>query len=294
MAVRHILLALLVMALWGFSFVMMGHALEAFSPILVAFLRIVVAATPVLILWRRPPIRWPVLLGISATLGFLQHAMVYIGIDLGVPAGIASLLVQSQVFFTTLFAAILLGERPKRLHYLGMALAAGGMVLIASTLGAGGPLIGFAMVIVAAVGWAVANILVKQAKTTDLLRLIAWIHVPAIPAVFALSYGLEGGTAVFERLLAGSWSHYLAAIYLGTISSSFGLLVWSHLMRRYSASAVAPFSLLIPIFGMGSTALFLGESFGPLRLTGSAIVLCGLGLCVVRGKVPVGLGHTPR
>lgn len=281
-----ILLALAVTSIWGFSFVVISYAFEAFPPILTAFLRTAAASLPVLVLIRAPRVPLGLFLGLSLTLGVLQHVTMFVGIDLGVPAGIASLLVQAQVFFTTALAFVVLKERPGALQYLGIAIAAGGMVVIAASMPGGGSLIGFLVVLGCAAAWGVSNIIFKLIKAVDLIRLLAWCHLPAVPINFALSYALEGGPAAIDRLVGADATHYLAAIFLGLISTSIGYLIWSTLMRRHSATLIAPFSLLIPVFGMTFMATLRGEAFGPLRIAGAVLVMAGLALCVVRARRP--------
>lgn len=279
-----ILLALAVTSLWGFSFVVISYAFEAFPPILLAFLRVVAASLPVLVLVRPPRVPLGLFIGLSLTLAVLQHAGMLAGIDLGVPAGIASLLVQSQVFFTTALAFVVLKERPVAIQYIGIAVAAGGMAVIAASMPGGGPLVGFLAVLGCAAAWGVSNIIFKLIKAVDLVRLLAWCHLPAIPILFGLSYAFEGGPKVFDRLASANATHYLAAMFLGLISTSVGYLIWSILMRRHSATLIAPFSLLIPIFGMTFMATLRGEAFSTLRIAGAILVLAGLALCVVRAR----------
>lgn len=281
-----ILLALAVTSLWGFSFVVISYAFEAFPPILMAFLRVAAASLPVLVLIRPPRVPLGLFIGLSLTLAVLQHVSMFVGMDLGVPGGIASLLVQSQVFFTTALAFIVLKERPVAIQYIGIAVAGGGMAVIAASMPGGGSLIGFLVVLGGAAAWGVSNIIFKLIKAVDLIRLLAWCHLPAVPINFGLSYALEGGPDVIVRLTSADATHYLAAIFLGLISTSVGYLIWSTLMRRHSATLIAPFSLLIPIFGMTLMATLRGEEFGTLRIVGAVLVMIGLALCVIRTRRP--------
>jgi O-acetylserine/cysteine efflux transporter len=283
MPVRSILLALAVTALWGFSFVVISHALQAFPPLLLAALRCAAAALPVLILVRPSRLPLPLFAALSLTLAVLQHLTMFVGIDLGVPPGLASLLLQSQVFFTTALAFFVLKERPGARQYAGIAIAAGGMVVIAASLPAGGSLFGFVVVLCSAAAWGVTNLLFKLIRQEiDLLRLVAWCHVPALVVNVAVAYGLEGGPLLLAPLAAAGVTHYLAVAFLGLFSTGLGYLLWSTLMRRHSATLIAPFSLLIPIFGMTFMATLMGESFGPLRVVGAGLVMVGRALCVVR------------
>ncbi|MSO70049.1 MAG: EamA family transporter [Alphaproteobacteria bacterium] len=282
MPLGTILLALAVTSLWGFSFVVISYAFEAFPPILLSFFRVTAASLPILVLIRPPRIPLGHFIALSLLLAVVQQICMFVGIDLGVPGGIASVLVQSQVFFTTALAYVVLKERPVAIQYIGIAVAAGGMAVIAISLPSGGSLLGFIAVLGCAASWGVSNIIFKLIKTVDLIRLLAWCHLPAVPINFALSYAMEGGPLVIDRLISADATHYLAAIFLGLISSTIGYLIWSTLMRRHSATLIAPFSLLIPIFGMTFMAVLRGEEFGTLRLIGALGVMAGLALCVFR------------
>jgi O-acetylserine/cysteine efflux transporter len=271
---------------WGFSFVAMRHALDSFPPLMTTAMRAATASLPMIVFLRPPRVPWVWLIALALSLGYGQHALLFIGLDFGMPAGLASLVLQTQVFFTTLLAFLILRERPGWPQLAGMAVATLGMVMIGLTMPGGATLVGLAMVIAGAISWGFTNVLVKLAATDELLRLMAWAHFLPLPLLLATSYGLEGGAA-YGALVSAPWSAYGAVIYLGLISTCFGFMLWSRLLRIYSASVVAPFSLVIPVSGMSLAALLLAEPFGPLRIAGAAVVLAGLALAVVRTSRPV-------
>ena len=282
MSYTHIALAVFVTVLWGFTFVVMRDLLDVLPPFLMSTLRVVAAGAPVLVLWRVPktPFYWVLLLG--ATQGVVQMSLLLFGMQFGMPAGLASLVLQMQVLFTTLLAFILLGEKPGRAQYAGIAISLVGMIVIASTMPGGGTLIGFGIVILAALTWATSNIVVKFAGTDDVISLVAWAHVIGILPLLALSYGLEGQNEIFHILAELSWFRVGEIAFLGGISTFGGFTLWSYLMRKNSASTVAPFSLIIPIAGMTSTALILGEELSTLRMVGAGLVLVGLAFGTIR------------
>jgi len=282
MSYTHIALAVFVTVLWGFTFVVMRDLLDVLPPFLMSTLRVVAAGAPVLVLWRVPkiPFYWVLLLG--ATQGVVQMSLLLFGMQFGMPAGLASLVLQMQVLFTTLLAFMLLGEKPGRAQYAGIAISLVGMIVIASTMPGGGTLIGFGIVILAALTWATSNIVVKFAGTDDVISLVAWAHVIGILPLLALSYGLEGQNEIFHILAELSWFRVGEIAFLGGISTFGGFTLWSYLMRKNSASTVAPFSLIIPIAGMTSTALILGEELSTLRMVGAGLVLVGLAFGTIR------------
>ncbi len=282
MSPSHIALAVFVTVLWGFAFVVMRDLLDQLPPFLMATMRVVAAGAPILILFRLPktPLHWLLLLGL--TQGAIQMALLLFGMEFGMPAGLSALVLQTQVLFTTLLAFLFLGEKPRWMQYAGIAISLAGMVVIAITIPGGATIAGFFIVILAALTWAGSNIIVKFAGTDEVMRLVAWAHVIGILPLLALSYIFEGGTKIFHILGGLSWRGVGEIVFLGLISTFGGFGLWSFLMRHNSASAVAPFSLIIPISGMTSTALLLGEEFGPLRIVGAVLVMIGLAFGTIR------------
>ncbi len=284
MSFPHIALAVGVTALWGFTFVVMRDLLDVLPPLTIAALRVAAAALPVVVLWRPPAIPWYWTVGLGLTQGIIQMSLLLFGMAFGMPAGLSSLVLQSQLLFTTLFAFLLLGERPGRAQYAGMALAVIGMALIGHSLPLGATLVGLGFTIAAAISWACSNMIIKFAQTDDLLRLVAWAHAIGIVPLCLLAFALEGGSSGLGRALALDWLSVLELIFLGLVSTGFGFMLWCYLLRRYAAYLVTPFSLVIPISGLNSTALVLGETLGPERIVGAAVVLIGLAIGTLRLK----------
>ncbi len=280
----HILLAVSVAAVWGFNFVAIKVGLRDMPPLLFTALRFVLAATPLLVLGVRggPPVAWRYVLGIGLVLGALQFALLFAGIDAGMPAGLSSLVLQSQAFFTLLFAALVLGDRPGLRPVAGMAVAFAGIGLIAWDMQVGGSLLGLGLVIAAAVAWGAGNIIMKQARAPDLFRLMLWVSlVPPLP-LFLLSLGLEGPERIVQAMIGLTWPGFAALAYIAAGATLFGFASWGFLLRHHPASLVAPFSLLVPIFGMSSGALLLGEGFSAVKLAGAVLVFTGLAVTVLR------------
>ena len=282
---RDVLLAVLIAAAWGFTFVVIKVGLREFPPLLFSALRFLVAASPLLWLWRLgPPAPWRYVVGIGLAMGVSMFSLLFIAIDIGLPAGLASLVAQTQAFFTALLAALLLGDRPTRRQWAGMALAGAGLAVIAADLGGGSSLLGLVLALGAALSWAVSNILTKLARANDPLRLVIWMCAVAALPLLLLSWAVEGGERMATAVLHMSWLGAGAVVFQSLIATLAAFGAWSLLLARYPASVVAPFSLLVPVFGMSSTALLLGESVSPAKLAGAALVLVGLGVTVLRGR----------
>lgn len=275
---RHIALAVLVAALWGVNFVVIELGLGHFPPLLFSALRFLAAAVPAIFLLGRPSVAWKWVVGVGLVLGVGKFGLLFIGMDQGMPAGLSSLVLQAQAVFTALFAALALSERPGRVRLAGMAVALAGIGVAAVDEGAGGPVLAFVLVVGAAACWGVSNVLTRRAAPADALTFMVWVSaVPVLP-LLALSLLFEGPDQGLAALAALDWSGAGIILYVAWISTVFGFGAWGFLLRRYPASSVAPFTLLVPVFGMSSAALVLGEGVSPLRWCAAALLVGGVAL----------------
>ncbi|MBL8708820.1 MAG: EamA family transporter [Rhodospirillaceae bacterium] len=281
----HVALALLVAALWGANFVAIKFGLGSFPPFLLSALRFAAVIVPVIFFVGRPCVGWGWIFGIGLVFGVVKFGLLFLGMDLGMPAGLSSLVLQAQAPFTVLFAVLLLGERLRPLQLAGIALAAGGLVLIGAERAQSTSLIGLLLVIAAAGAWGYANILMKQARAPNMLNLVVWISVvPPLPMAIA-SLLFEGPDRVMATLTGLAWPGILSVLYIAWASTIVGFSLWVYLLRLYSASIVAPFSLLVPVFGIATSALVLGEKLSGLEIVAGILTLVGL-LLVVRPAKP--------
>jgi O-acetylserine/cysteine efflux transporter len=288
----HIALALLVAALWGTNFVAIKIGLGAFPPFLLSALRFLAVVVPMIFFVGRPCVSWRWILGIGFIFGIVKFGLLFLGMDLGMPAGLSSLVLQAQAPFTVLFAVLLLGERLRPAQLAGMGLAAGGLVLIGIERAQSTSLVGLVLVVAAACAWGYANILMKQAKAPNMLNLVIWISViPPIPMALA-SLVFEGPDRVLATLSGLDWTGTLAVLYIAWASTIIGFSLWVYLLKHYSASLVAPFSLMVPIFGIAAAALFLDEALSGLEIAAGILTLIGL-LLVVRAPKPNSQVVTP-
>lgn len=274
----HLALAVLVAAVWGVNFVVIDIGLDHFPPLLFSALRFLVAALPAVLFVPRPKVALKWVISVGLVLGVAKFGLLFIGIHQGMPAGFSSLVLQIQAVFTALLAITLLGERPSRIRLTGMAIALAGIVVAAVDEGSSGPLGAFALVIAAAAFWGLSNILTRKAAPPDALSWMVWLSlVPPLP-LFALSLLFEGPAADLAALRSLDWSGAGAVVYVAWISTVFGFGAWGFLLRQYEASAVAPFSLLVPVFGMSSAGLLLGESVSPLRWAAAVLLVGGVAI----------------
>ncbi|MFF7339341.1 EamA family transporter [Streptomyces sp. NPDC008163] len=279
----HIALAALVAAVWGVNFVVIELGLDHFPPLLFSALRFLVAALPAVFFVGRPKVAWKWIVGVGLTLGVAKFGLLFIGMDRGMGAGLSSLVLQVQAVFTALFAALALGERPGRTKLLGMAVALAGIGVAAVDEGASGPVLAFVLVIAAAACWGVSNVLTRKAAPPDPLNFMVWVStVPVLP-LLGLSLLFEGGHRDRAALAGLDWSGAGALVFVAWIATVFGFGAWGLLLSRYPASSVAPFTLLVPVFGMSSAALVLDESVSPLRWCAAALLVGGVALTSLTG-----------
>ncbi|MEU6093415.1 EamA family transporter [Streptomyces sp. NPDC047079] len=274
----HLALAVLVAAVWGINFTVIEIGLGHFPPLLFSALRFLAAAVPAVFFVGRPKVAWKWLVAVGVVLGVAKFGLLFLGMDAGMPAGLSSLVLQIQSVFTALIAFAVLGERPSRIRALGMAVALGGVALAAVDEGTAGPLGAFALVIAAAACWGLSNVLTRKASPPDALNFMVWVStVPVLP-LLGLSLLTEGPSRDLAALRALDWQGVGVVLYVAWITTVFGFGAWGWLLRRHPASTVAPFSLLVPVFGMSSAALFLDEPVTPLRWGAAALLVGGVAL----------------
>lgn len=282
MTIGHIGLAVLVAAIWGVNFVVIRLGLDAFPPLLLNGLRFLLAGLPFLCVFPKPPVAWRWIIGIGVSLGVIKFSLLFSGMDAGLSAGLASLVLQTQAFFTALLAAFFLSERPTWNRIIGMVVSFGGIAIIANAMDSSASITGLALVLAGAFFWGVANIFFKkaQAEKIDMVALIVWVSlIPPLP-LFALSLMMEGWDSWVYAFTHITATGIGAIVYLSLISTIVGFAIWGKLLHTYKAALVAPFTLLVPIFGMSASALVLGEQFDAVKLWGSAIVIVGLAINV--------------
>jgi O-acetylserine/cysteine efflux transporter len=281
---RHVAIAVVIAAIWGLNFVVIDVGLASLPPLLFAGVRFVAAAFPAVLFVRRPaiPWRWFALTGLP--LGVGQFGLLFIGMHIGMPAGLSSLVLQTQALFTAMFAAVMLRERPRRTQLAGMVVAFGGISLIGLSLGQGSPLLAFALCVGAAGMWGLANIGLRRAQPPDAFAFVVWVSlVPPLP-LLALSVIFEGPRTDLHALAHVSAGGVGALFYVAYVSTLVGFGAWGWLMRRYDAGQVAMYSLLVPPFGMSSAALFLGERITVTDAVAALLIVGGVGLGSVRRR----------
>jgi O-acetylserine/cysteine efflux transporter len=292
MPARSVALVVLVTAIWGVNFVVIHEGLEHFPPLLFNSLRFALMAVPAIFLVGRPRVPWRYVLGIGAALGVVKFGLLFVSIDQGLPVGLSSLLLQLQVVFTIAFAALALGERPRREQVAGAAVAFAGLGVIAIDRAASAPILPFVLVVGAAAAWGVSNTLTRKAQPPDALALLVWASLVAPLPLLGLSLAFEGPAEIGDALAGVDAAAVASLLFVAGVSGLFGFAAWIGLLKRHSAAAVTPFALLVPVFGIASAALLLGERPSGLELGGAVLICAGLAATLLPPRAQRGHART--
>lgn len=275
--------ALVVVAVWGLNFVVMKWGLATVSPLLLCALRFLAASLPFVLFVPRPrQLSWGILAAYGLVQGVGQFGLLFTGMHLGMPAGISSVVLQTQAFITMLMAAALMGETPRRWQWLGLCIAIGGLVLIGAAHGDGASgmtLVGFVLTVGAAAMWAGSNLLTRLAARQgpyEPVPFVVWSSLFPIVPLLVLACAVEGTEAVATQLRQLGWRELAVVAYLALLSTLLGYGLWTRLLQRYAASTVAPLSLLVPVVGLLSAMLLLGERPTAWQWLGTLGVLTGM------------------
>ncbi len=276
MRVRDLLMALLTVVIWGSNFAVMKLGLRGLPPLLFCTLRFAFTAFPMVLLVRPPRLPWRRV----AAWGMAQFAVLFgllmTGLKLGMAAGLASIVMQLQAFFTIALAWALLREKARPVQLPGGAVALAGMGVVAWNLHQRTTLIGLLLLIVAASSWAVANVLARRMGPVNAVALASWASLYAVPPLLALSLLLEGAGKDWQALRDMDAMSWLVVGFQAYPATLFGFGLWAMLMRRYPAAQIAPFTWLVPVSGMLTAAWLLHEPLQAWKLAAAALVVGGL------------------
>ena len=274
----HFLLALAVVAVWGTNFVVIRLGLDDLPPLTFATLRFTFALLPAIFFIRRPAVPWWNMAGYGVLIGLGQFGILYIAMSGFISPGLASLVVQTQVFFTIGLAMWLSRERLRAFQGVALALAALGLGIIMLHTNAEVTALGLGLVLFAAASWAGGNTFSRAAGQVNMLAYVIWSSLFSVPPLLILALVVEGPTAMINGVATADLGTWAAVLWQSVGNTLFGYAAWGYLLSRYPAATVAPMSTLVPVFGMGASALFLGESLPPWKLEAALLVLSGLAL----------------
>jgi O-acetylserine/cysteine efflux transporter len=243
-------------------------------------LRFTLAGFPAVFFVGRPQVRWRWVIAVGLALGVTKFSLLFAGMAAGMPAGLSSLVLQCQAVFTVLFAVVLLRERPRKVQVAGLAVAFAGIVVVGSRMGSDlGP---FLLIVAAGAAWGVSNIATRKASPPDALRFMVWVSVVASGPLILLTLLVEGPSRDAAALHHLTWKPVLALLYVVVVATLAGFGAWGYLIRRHGAATVAPFSMLVPIFGIAAAAVLLGERINPVDVIGGLLVVGGVLLGLLR------------
>lgn len=278
MPIKHILLAILVAAVWGCNFVFVKLGVHEIPPLFLCTLRFFLASMPAIFFVQRPAGSFKLVAMYGLIMFALQFAFIFTGIAAGMPAGMASLLTQTAVFFSIFFAAIFIGEMPTIWQMIGALISFSGIGIAAIHLDSHMTLTGFLLVIAGAAVFGIGTLINRKLGKTSVSSLITWASLIAFPPLMIFSLLTEGSEQIYNAVHHLSWLAVISLFYIAYVSTWVGYGIWGYLLTRYPVSDVVPFSLLVPVFAMLGSALFLGEQFEPWKIVVAALVIGGLGI----------------
>ncbi|MEV7398016.1 EamA family transporter [Aeromicrobium sp. NPDC092404] len=290
MSLKHSMLAVLVMLIWGANFVVIDEGLADVPPLLFLALRFTFVALP-LVFFVPPPAGWRNVVAVGTFMSLGQFSLLYLALDLGMPAGLASLVLQAQVIFTIVIAAVVIKERPSRRQVAGATLGTGGLAVVVVAHGASAPVVPVLVMLGAATSWAIGNVIARRAGVASGLSLVVWSALVVPLPALGLSLVVDGGAEVGHALTHLSGTAIASTAFTAIGASLLGYGIFNSLLARYPASAVVPFVLLVPVVGIATAWLVQDEVPTVLELAGGVVMLVGVAAATVSRRRPV---ITPR
>lgn len=284
MSPRDIGMGVLVALIWGFNFVVADEAVQDVPPLLLVALRYAVVALVFLWVTGRGGIPWRYLCAVGLLYGVVQFSGLFLALHLGLGAGVAATLIQSQALFTVLLASVLLGDRFGGRQWTGLALGTLGLAVIAASGGEQAPILGVLCVLGGAAGWAASNVVLKRAGAISAWSMTVWQSIPVVPVMLVLSVAFESGQVDTVRHMSLKTAGAIG--YIALLSTGVGNYAWYRLIQRAGPSRTAPFSLLVPVVGLLAGWLVLDERLTAPQLTGVLLVLAGLVVIVLKLPMP--------
>ncbi|MFT5136679.1 MAG: O-acetylserine/cysteine efflux transporter [Arenicella sp.] len=278
MKLQHQALALFVVFIWGTNFVFIRVGLDELPPFTFAALRFFIVAFPLLLFFPRPKIAWVFLVAYGVLIGFGQFGLLFWAMQENISPGLASLIIQIQVFFTILLSAALMSETVNAKQMAALFLCLVGLAVIIVFTDGETTAIGIMVILVAALSWALGNVVVKQAGSVNALGFIVWSALFSIPPLALMAWFYEGPTIIVDSISHLSWQGWGVVLWQSVGNTLIGYGLWNMLLVRYHAALVAPWALLVPVFGMSASAIMLGELMPWWKLLAIGLILAGLSL----------------
>jgi O-acetylserine/cysteine efflux transporter len=276
MSCIQLLLVCLLVLVWGVNFVVIKLGLDGFPPLFLAFARFFLTSIPAVFFFKRPKASFSKVALYGLVIFALQFGLFFIGMQLGMPPGLAALVMQIHIFFSVILAVIFFREKINFWQILGAVVSFSGIAYAGWHIGAHASLVGFILVIAAAAFWGCGSAISKSIGKVNMVGLVVWGSLVAWPVLLAFSLFLEGPVLILQSLENISWVTAGSVCYLTYLSTLFGYGLWSWLLHRLPLSTVAPFTLLVPVIAMGSSAWILGEPLQTWKICSSVLIIGGL------------------
>jgi len=273
---KHLLLVLLIVLIWGVNFVAVYIGLKTFPPFLLSALRFGLSALPWVFFMPRPKGSVKLIVYYGLFNFALQFGFIFTGIHLGISPGLASLVLQIQVFFSMGLAFLFFHDRPSPFKIAGSLISFIGIGIVGYHVDGGSTFMGLILMLLAALSWAAGNMFTKKIHSESPLALVVWGNLAAFPVMALVSYLFEGPLVIQSSLQNMSWPAIAAVCYIVYFSTHIGYGAWGFLMKSYSTSVVVPFTLLVPVVGFMSSAIYLGEEIQSWKILASLFILGGL------------------
>lgn len=276
MKTHHLLLAVLITAIWGINFSVIKLGLHSVDPFILAGIRFTLCALPALFFIKKPDVPWRYIISYGLVFGIGLWGLVNLGIKTGLSAGIASLLLQFSAFFTLILGSRVFKERLSRYQIIGFIIACAGLMSIVFITDGSVTLSGMLLVLAGAVAWSIANVINKKAATGQVFAFLVWSGAFSPIPLFLLGWLVNGGSGfslLFSHMDTRAVLSILFQVYPNTL---FGYWVWNSLLKQYPVSTVAPLSLLVPVFGILGSMVIFGESITLIKLVALLLIICGL------------------
>lgn len=284
---KDFLLALLVVFIWGTTFTVIKLGISGMPSLVLVAGRYLFTFIPAIFFVRKPNVPWKFVVFYGIVSGILQFAAQFYALEVGMPAGIASVTLQSSAFFTPILAVFFLKEQMNPNKIIGLLIAAVGLMFIGFSKAQGVAYIppqGIFLILTSAIFWGLGNIIIKfagiSAKKTgepfNSFSFIVWSSlIPPIP-LLAISGLIYPKDQIINSIFQIDMVSFASMLYLAFFATLFGYGVWNYLMAKYPAAKVAPFSLLVPISGFFFAFFILHERVTTYQSTGAAIIILGL------------------
>jgi O-acetylserine/cysteine efflux transporter len=276
MPIPHLLLALLVVVIWGVNFLFISIALQEIPPLLLCGVRFLLTSIPAIFIIKLPKGSVKIVAIYGLVMFGMQFSLLFIGMNAGMPPGMAALVMQVQVFFSMFFAAILLDEKPYSWQIIGAIISFMGIAIIGKHFDSHMTFLGFMFILAAAATWGCGNLITKKIRDVKTLPLVIWGSFFACAPMFLLSWMLEGADSISLAYHNLTWMGIVSVCYIIGASTWVGYVAWTWLVTRYPVNMVVPFTLLVPVVGIACSVLFLGEPLQPWKLWAGFLVIAGL------------------